>query len=355
MRAAGAWLWGLALLAWAWPVFGAERSVTAHRLENDAGWSVDLLDLGATIQSLRVPDRDGRVADVVLGFDDPAAYADRHPYLGSFIGRVANRIAGASFLLEGRRVDLVPNEKGNQLHGGPEGFHRRAFAAEPVSAADGPGLRFSWTSPDGDQGYPGELRVEVTYTLLRDGLRMQVDAEADAATLFNPTQHSYFNLAGAGNVLDHELWIDAEAITIVDALRIPTGELQSVEGTAFDFRVPRRLGERLHAPELADARGYDHNFVLRGEGLRKVATLRDPASGRVLEVETDRPGLQLYSGNGFDGRLQGKGGRPIPRHGGVCLETQLWPDAPNHPDFPSAVLTAGNPFRSVTIFRFRAE
>ncbi len=333
----------------------AEQTVTAHRLENAAGWSVDLLDLGATVQALRVPDREGRLADVVLGFDDPEAYRGRHPYFGSFVGRFANRIGGASFLLQGRRVELVPNERGNQLHGGPEGFHARVFAVEPAQDPDGPALRFAWTSPDGDQGYPGELEVAVTYTLLPDGLRMRVEATTDAPTLFNPTQHAYFNLAGAGDVREHELWIDADAITPVDEALIPTGELRPVAGTVFDFRTPRRIGERLDAPELAATRGYDHNYALRGEGLRRVARLREPGSGRVLEVETDRPGLQLYTGGGLHGRIVGKGGRKIARHGGVCLETQLWPDAPNQPSFPSALLEPGERFRSVTIFRFRAD
>ncbi|MGI9430594.1 MAG: aldose epimerase family protein [Myxococcota bacterium] len=329
--------------------------VTRHRLVNDEGWTLDLLDLGATVQSLRVPDREGSLADVVLGFDDPADYEGRHPYLGAFVGRSANRIAGAAFVLDGRRVELVPNERGNQLHGGPDGFHRRRFEAERLPRPEGPALRFSLTSPAGDQGFPGELQVVVEYTLLRDGLRMEVGARTDAPTLFNPTQHSYFNLAGAGDIAGHELQIDAEEYTPVGPGRIPTGERLPVAGSSLDFREPRRVGDRLGMPDLAATNGYDHNFILHGEGLRRVAQLRDPGSGRILEVETDRPGLQLYTGNGFDGTLIGKGGRPIPHRGGLCLETQLWPDAPNQPGFPSAVLRPGQEFHSVTLYRFRAE
>ncbi len=331
------------------------RPVGATRLENAHGMSVTILDRGGVVQALHVPDADGRTADVVLGFDDLDAYRRAHPYVGATIGRFANRIAGARFVLEGRPWVLPPNEGAHQLHGGPEGFDQRVFEAVPSSGEEAPSVELRLTSPDGDQGFPGALELRVTFRLLADALRIDYEATSDAATLVNPTHHAYFNLAGEGDVREHELWIDAEAFTPVDAELIPTGEVRPVEGTAFDFRQPRRVGDRLGAHELRATRGYDHNYVLRGEGLRAVARLRDPESGRRLVVETDRPGLQLFTANGFDGRLLGKGGRAYGRHAGLCLETQVWPDAPNQPGFPSAVLRPGETFRSTTIFRFPSD
>ncbi len=331
------------------------REVLATRLTNARGYSVTVLDWGGIVQSLRVPlGRDGG-ADVVLGFDDLEGYLEGPRYLGSTIGRFANRIGAARFQLDGEWVEVDANEGANQLHGGPEGFDRRLFAAKTGSREGAPYVELSLTSPAGDQGYPGNLQLAVRYLLEADELRIETRATSDAVTLFSPTHHGYFNLAGSGDVRGHRLRVHADAYTPTNDALIPTGEKRLVEGTPLDFREAKVLGEVVVHPNLSATRGFDHNLILRGEGLRTVARLEDPVSGRWMEVVTDRPGLQLYSANAFDGSLVGKQGKAYARHAGVCLETQVWPDAPNHPDFPSAVLRPGQEFRSTTALRFGSE
>ncbi|MAE96304.1 MAG: galactose-1-epimerase [Deltaproteobacteria bacterium] len=321
---------------------------------------VRILDYGAVVSSLLVPDRDGRLADVVLGFDSLAGYLGRQPYLGAAIGRNANRIAGARFLLDGILVRLEPNEGEHQLHGGPVGFDRRLWKATPGGPGGDPSLELALTSPAGEGGYPGTLQVRLRFSLSAEpALRIETRATTDAPTLVNPTHHGYFQLSGAGrgDVLAHELWIDAERYTPVGSDLIPTGELRPVEATPFDFRSPRAIGARLADadPQLRTVGGYDHNFVLNGSGLRVVARVRDPATGRRLVLSTDRPGLQLFTANGFSGRLRGKGGAAYGPRSGLCLEPQAFPDAPNQPGFPSTVLRPGETFQSTTIYRFATD
>ncbi|TPG52370.1 galactose mutarotase [Roseomonas nepalensis] len=314
-----------------------------------------ILTLGGVIERLEVPDRAGRLANVALGLRRPADYAAQGPYFGALIGRYANRIAGGRFTLDGREHRLATNDGPNSLHGGARGFDKRLWRVE---AADSGRLDLSLHSPDGEEGYPGALRVRVTYAVEGSGtLRIDYAAETDAPTVLNLTNHSYWNLAGegSGTVLDHELEIAADRFTPVDATLIPTGEQRAVEGTPFDFRAPRPIGARIRDddPQLRIGRGYDHNWVLNG-GAEPAARLRDPGSGRVLEVLTDQPGLQFYSGNLLDGTLVGPSGRAYRSGDGVALETQHFPDSPNRPDFPGTVLRPGEVFRSTTRLRFGA-
>lgn len=327
----------------------------AFTLDNGAGLSLTALDLGGCVTSLKVPDRQGRLADVVLGLSAPADYARPHPHLGAIVGRYANRIAGASFTLDGRTHRLPANNGANTLHGGPAGFARRTWDVEPLPrAADGSvTLLLRLASEDGDQGFPGRLDVEVRYTLTpRMEWRIAYRARCDRPTVVNLSQHAYFNLAGGGDILGHRLAIAAQSYCAVDEALIPT-QVAPVAGTPFDFRAPAAIGARLGEPhpQLLRARGYDHNWVLDGQGLRVVARLEDPASGRAMEVATTEPGLQFYSGNFLDGSLAGRDG-PLVRHAGLCLETQHFPDSPHRPDFPSTVLRPGETFASTTVYRF---
>jgi aldose 1-epimerase len=327
-------------------------------LTNGAGLEVRALTYGCIIRTLSVPDRTGTVADVVHGFDTLEPYLRRHPYFGAVVGRYANRIANARFTLDGRTYTLEANNGPNHLHGGRDGFDRRLWDA--TIAARGADVVFSRTSPDGEEGYPGTLKVEVTYTLGEAGeLSIVYRATADAPTPVNLTQHTYFNLAGhdAGDILDHELTIDADRFTPTDEGQIPVGALAAVDGTPFDFRTPARIGPRIDAAheQLRYGKGFDHNFVLNraDEGLRLAATLADPRSGRTLDVLTTEPGVQFYSGNLLDGSFEGKGGVRYARRSGVCLETQHFPDSPNQPQFPSTILRPGATYRSQTVFRWR--
>lgn len=319
------------------------------------GITTVVLDYGAIVQSLRVPDREGRVADVVLGYDTPAEYEADEFYLGAVVGRSAGRMGGAGYTLDGERVRLSANDGPNHLHGGFRGFGKATWRGRQFEDAAGAGVVLEHISPDGDEGYPGDLAVRVTYTLTHDAaLRVDFHATTDRATPVNLTQHSYFNLAGegAGDVLGHELEIAASAYTPLGADLIPTGVLALVEGTPLDFRQPHTLGERIRAEheQLRIAGGYDHNFVLDGRGYAAAARLRDPGSGRVLEVFTSEPGMQLYTGNFLD--AAGKHGHRYGPRAGVCLETQHFPDAPNQPGFPSTILRPGQEYRSRTEFRF---
>lgn len=334
--------------------------VDAWVLRSACGVEARVVGYGGAIVSLLAPDRAGRLADVVLGYDDVRGYVDGRAYLGALIGRYANRIRGGRFRLDGREYALPVNDGPNHLHGGPRGFHRALWSVEPLRTAEGAGVALSHDSPDGDQGYPGAVRARVAYLLTAGGdLVVDYHAVCDRPTPVNLTQHSYFNLTGdpAGDVLDHRLRLEADGFTPVDDTRIPTGEIAPVAGTPFDFREPAALGARIGAddPQLARAGGYDHNFVLRGAGLRLAARVHEPGSGRVLEVHTTEPGVQFYSGNFLDGTERGKGGIPYGRRCGFCLEPQHFPDSPNQPAFPSAILRPGERYASRTVYRFGVE
>jgi aldose 1-epimerase len=331
-------------------------AVRRFTLTNARGSAAEVTDFGATLTGLWVADRDGRLDDVVLGFDALAPYAGEHPYFGSTVGRYANRIAGGRFSLDGRAYELARNDPPNHLHGGPRGFHHRLWRADPI-APGGSSLRLTLQSPDGDEGYPGDLSVALTYTLTDgDALRLDYEAAAAAATVVNLTHHSYFNLAGAGDVLDHELAIAASRFVPIDPTGVPIAGPRPVADTPMDFLAPSAVGARLGADDaqLRAGRGYDHCWALDAPAgaLRLAATLRDPSTGRVMDVLTTEPGLQVYAGNRLDGSIEGKGGRRYPRHAGICLEAQRFPDSPNRPEFPPATLRPGERYRQTTEYRF---
>jgi aldose 1-epimerase len=311
------------------------------------------MSYGGTIVSLRTPDRSGTLGDIVLGCDTLAGYFTQPAYLGALIGRCANRITGGSFPLDGRTYTLARNQGQDHLHGGLRGFDKVVWDAEPFAA----GVTLRHSSPAGDEGYPGRLDVKVRYSLSDDDeLEVAYQAETTAATPVNLTQHSYFNLAGHGDVLGHELQLDADYFTPVGANLIPTGVVAPVAGTPFDFRTPRRIGDRIGAEDrqLHYAGGYDHNYVIRrtDPGLAHAARVRDPESGRTLDVLTTEPGVQLYTGNFLDGSIVGKHGQRYGRRAGFCLETQHYPDSPNRPEFPSIILRPDRQYRSRTVFKF---
>lgn len=315
-------------------------------IANDAGLSLSAIGLGGIVTALHVPDRQGRGANVVLGLRDPDDYAKPHPNLGAIVGRYANRIARGRFAIDGEVFQLPLNNGANTLHGGPQGFGKRMWDVSQLSPS---ALELRLASEDGDQGFPGRLDVRVQYTLTpANEWRIDYEARCDRATVVNLSQHAYFNLAGAGDILGHRLAIAAQRYCTVDTGLIPQ-EIASVAGTPFDFREPAAIGARIAEPhpQLLRAGGYDHNWVLEGEGLRPVATLHDPSSGRAMEVHTTEPGLQFYSGNFLDGSVGG-----LAHRAGLCLETQHFPDAPNLPDFPSTLLRPGETFRSTTVYRF---
>jgi len=338
------------------------EAVELFTLRNAAGVEVRIAGYGGVVVSLRVPDRDGRPGDVVLGYDDLAGYVGDDAYLGALIGRYGNRIARGRFTLDGRECQLPANNGPNHLHGGPRGFHKAAWRAEPLPPADGVGVALAYTSADGEEGYPGTLEVRVTYRLT-EASELVVDyaATTDAPTHVNLTQHSYFNLTAdpTRSVLGHEVELAADGFTPVDDTLIPTGEIAPVEGTPFDFRRPTPIGERVDAPhpQLVHAGGYDHNLVLRGEAgeLKLAARVREPGSGRVLELYTTEPGVQFYSGNFLDGSIVGKGGIRYGHRSGFCLEPQHFPDSPNRPGFPSTVLRPGERYASRSVYRFGVE
>jgi aldose 1-epimerase len=327
-------------------------------LAQPGGLRVAITDFGGAIVSLWAPDRDGSFADVVLGYETFDGYLAGKSFFGGIIGRYGNRIARGRFTLDGVEYSLTLNDGENHLHGGRNGFDRVAWHAEPGPGAS---LKLSRTSDDGEAGYPGNLRVAVTYTLdALDTLRIDYRAETDRATPVNLTNHAYFNLAGhdGGKILDHELTIPADYITPVNAGLIPTGKLRPVAGSPFDFRAPRRVGEGVNAEEeqIDLGGGYDHNFVLNrsGAGLAPAARVLDPRSGRMLEILTTEPAIQFYSGNFLNGMDVGKGGVRYEHRTGFCLETQHFPDSPNHPTFPSTILRPGAIYESTTTYRFTA-
>jgi aldose 1-epimerase len=338
-------------------------AVEAFTLTNARGVEVRAISYGAIIQSLRTPDRQGQLDDIVLGFDTAAEYSAKEPpYFGAVVGRYANRIAKGAFALDGRTYQLATNNGPNHLHGGLKGFDKVIWKGEPTADDRGAGVTFTYTSRDGEEGYPGTLDVRVSYTLTADDtLIIDYHATTSAPTIVNLAQHSYFNLAGQGSrdILDHEMQIDADRYTPVDEGLIPTGELAAVAGTPFDFRAPTAIGARIGEPhvQLVRGRGYDHNFVLTRSGseLQRAARVVERSTGRTLEVATTEPGLQFYSGNFLDGSLTGKQGRVYRQRYGFCLETQHFPDSPNQPAFPSTELRPGAEYRSRTVFRFGVE
>jgi aldose 1-epimerase len=331
------------------------RAVEQFTLSNANGIEIRAITYGGIITSLRTPDRNGEFGDIVLGFDGLEGYLKGHPFFGAIVGRYGNRIAGGKFTLDGRTYTLATNNGPNHLHGGNAGFDKKVWSAEP--ARDGVGVVFTHTSPDGDEGYPGTLQTRVTYTLTdQNELVVDYRATTDKPTPVNLTQHSYFNLAGSGTILNHEITIHADRYTLVDATLIPTGELASVDGTPFDFRKPTAVGARIDRPhpQLKNGNGYDHNFVLNGNAgeLRPAARIADPKTGRTVDISTTEPGVQFYTGNFLDGSLTGKGKQVYQRRAGLCLETQHYPDSPNKPAFPSSIVRPGTEYRTTTVFRF---
>lgn len=328
------------------------RAVERYTLSNERGMQVRAITYGGIITEVLVPDRDGALGDVVLGFDNLAQYERENPYFGCITGRVANRIANGRFTLDGQTYEVAVNNGPNHLHGGIKGFDKVVWDAEVVERADGEALRLRYVSKDGEEGYPGTLAVAVTYVLTTDGaLRIEYEATTDRATPVNLTNHSYFNLAGSGDVLDHILTLHARYYAEPDDTLIPTGRLLPVAGTPLDFLQPSSVGGRIGRIDIG---GYDHNYALDNGGRHRpglAAELYDPESGRVLTLYTTEPGVQVYSGIHLDG-VQGKGGAVYNRYYGLCMETQHYPDSINQPGFPSVVLRPGETFRSVTVHAF---
>lgn len=339
------------------------RPVNLYTLTNSHGVEVRVMNYGGIILSIRVPDRKGQLADIVLGHETMEGYIPNPPYLGAIVGRYANRIANGSFTLGGKTYTLPKNDGPNTLHGGVDKpFNKVVWDGEPLKGKTG--VTFSYLSKDGEEGFPGNLKVRVTYTLTdANALVIDYEATTDKATPINVSQHSYFNLAGEGNgdILDHEVMLNADRFTPVDKNLIPTGELRPVKGTPLDFTTPTRIGTRIddNDDQLSLAHGYDHNFVINREsqdkGLVLAASVYEPTTGRVLEVSTTQPAVQFYTGNFLDGTVTGKQGHVYKRRYGLCLETQHYPDSPNHPDFPSTILKPGETFRSKTVFKFSAR
>ena len=333
--------------------------VGLYTLTNTGGMEVAITNYGGVVVSIKAPDRSGKFADVVLGFDTFDAYLNNTPFFGALVGRYGNRIAKARFTLDGHEYHLAANDNGNTLHGGLKGFDKRLWNAKDVSTKEVPALELTYLSKDGEEGFPGNLSVTVTYSLTpKNELKIDYAATTDKDTVLNLTNHSYFNLAGQGegDILSHLMMINGDRFTPVDATLIPTGELKSVAGTPLDFRKPTAIGARIDADDqqIKFGRGYDHNFVLNRKGgeLILAARVTEPSSGRVLEVLTTQPGLQFYTGNFLDGTIHGKVGKVYPRRSAFCMETQRFPDSPNQPQFPTTVLKPGKHFQSTTVFRF---
>ena len=346
------------------------EAVSLYTLKNAHGMEAKVLDYGGIIVSLRVPDRNGRLDDVVLGFDSLGDYERGSPYFGAIIGRYGNRIARGRFTLDGRTYTLATNNGPNHLHGGVRGFDKVIWSVTPFQRSDSVGLVMNYTSPDGEEGYPGTLRATVTYTLTdKNEFIFDYQATTDRPTPVNLTQHSYFNLAGdgKGDILGHVVTLNADRFTPVDSTLIPTGEMKSVAGTPFDFRTSTAIGARIdrNDEQLRYGRGYDHNFVLNkggrgGKGgiegdVTLAAHVYEPTTGRVMEISTTEPGLQFYSGNFLDSTLRGKQGVVYGRRSGFAMETQHFPDSPNKPAFPSTILRPGEEYRSRTIYRFGVQ
>lgn len=338
------------------------EEVYAYTLSNNSGMEAKIINYGAIVVSLTVPDRSGKLEDVVFGFDNLKGYVDDNSFIGTIVGRYGNRINNAKITIDGTEYQLTTNEGDNQLHGGPKGFFKVLWNAEPIVNDSVQALKLSYHSRDGEEGYPGNLEIEVTYTLTNNNeLRIDYSAVTDKPTVLNPTQHSYFNLSGKleETILEDVLLLDADYITPVNKSLIPTGELMKVENTPFDFRTPKKIGERINDTneQLKLGGGYDHNWVLnKYDGtVRKVGELYNPASGRIMEINTDQPGIQFYSGNFINGTLKGKNGIIYKYRTALCLETQHYPDSPNHPEFPLTKLNPGEMYKQTTIYRFTTK
>ena len=335
--------------------------ISLYTLVNDTGMRTTITNYGGIVVSLTAPDRDGNFADVVLGFDTLQEYVEHSPFFGAIVGRYGNRIANGKFVLNGVEVVLAQNDGQNHLHGGLRGFDKRVWDSRAVETAEGPALELTYTSPDGEEGYPGTLSVKVVYTLTNDNaLKIGYTATTDKPTVVNLTNHSYFNLsAGAADtILEHEMTINVDTFTPVDGTLIPTGKIRAVDGSPLDFRTAMPIGARINADDaqLRFGGGYDHNWIVNGEpgALRLAARVYEPASGRVMTVTTTEPAVQFYAGNMMPPSLRGKGGREYGRRGGLCLETQHYPDSPNKPEFPSTVLEPGQTYQSMTVYTFSA-
>ncbi len=338
------------------------RDVELYVLTNHNGMRASITTFGGIVTSLTAPDRNGRFADVVLGFDDLDGYLVGHPYFGAIVGRYGNRIAKGRFTLDDQDYVLARNNNGNHLHGGVAGFDKAPWLARPRSRPEGPQLRLTRVSADGEEGYPGRLDVTVDYTLTHENeLRIDYRATTDKPTHVNLTNHSYFNLSGpgGGDILSHEMLVNADHFTPVDDGLIPTGEIREVEGTPMDFRKPVTVGARIddNDEQLRFGCGYDHNWILNreGSGLSLAARVREPTAGRVMEVVTSEPGVQFYSGNFLDGSLTGKEGKAYGRRCALCLETQHFPDSPNRPEFPTTMLRPDDVYETTSIYRFLAR
>ena len=333
------------------------EEIFLYTLASAKGLRARIMNYGATLVSLEVPDRHGKLDDITLGFDSADQYFGKKGYLGATVGRYANRIGNARFVLDGVEYKLAANNGPNHLHGGLKGFDKVLWKPVEVTAGeDRAWVKLSYLSRDGEEGYPGNLQCTVTYTLTNDDeLRIEYEAQTDKKTVLNLTNHTYWNLSGqsAGSILGHELMLHASRFTIVDKNLIPVGITASVVDTPLDFLSPKPLGSRIH--QLSN--GYDHNFVLSGPlgALKPCAIVREPSSGRIMEIATTEPGVQLYTGNNLDGSLLGRGGKPCRKHAGLCLETQHYPDSPNKPQFPSTVLEPGRTFTSLTVYKFSAK
>jgi len=338
------------------------RPVSVYYMTNGNGMRADISDYGAIVRTLEVPDRHGKIADVVLGYASVREYLEATPYFGAIVGRYGNRIARGRFTLDGKEYHLATNNGPNHLHGGRKGFDKVVWDAEPYMDENGVSLKLTYLSRDGEEGYPGNLRCTVIYTLTKNNeLKIEYEATTDQPTVLNLTNHSYFNLKGQGSrdILGHEIMINADRFTPVDETLIPTGELRPVKGTPLDFTSPHKIGERINAgtEQLKFGKGYDHNFVLnkKGDEMSLAARVYEPTSGRVMEVWTTQPGVQFYSGNFLDGSNIGKDGKVYKHRYGFCLETQHFPDSPNkqdNPKFPSVVLRPGDKYVSQTVYRF---
>jgi len=334
--------------------------VELYTLRNSKGAEAKIATYGGIVISLKVPDRNGNFGDVVLGYDNLAGYLSNSPYFGCLVGRYGNRIAKGKFKLNGVEYTLATNNGPNALHGGLKGFDKVVWKAKVVASAEGPALQLQYVSKDGEEGYPGTLAVTALYTLTEDNaLRLDYTATTDKDTVVNLTQHSYFNLAGKGDNLNHIVMIPADRYTPVDSTLIPTGELAPVEGTPFDFRKPTAIGARINQdhPQLKFGGGYDHNWVINkpyGQ-LGLMARVTEPTTGRVLEVLSTSPGLQFYTGNFLDGTITGKGGWVYKHRTAFCMEPQHYPDSPNQPNFPSTVLKPGQTYKNTIIYRFSVE
>ena len=339
------------------------KEIDIYTLTNEKGAQAKVINYGARLVSLTMPDRQGNFADIVTGYDSLKGYVNDNSYFGAIVGRYGNRIGKGKFTLDGKQYQLTLNDGVNHLHGGKTGFFKAVWTAKEIKSKSGPAVKLSFVSPDGDEGYPGTVKVSVTYTLTNNNeLRIDYEGTTDKPTILNPTHHSYFNLSGDFNkaVYDEKLFIDADSFTPVDNTLIPTGEISPVKDTPMDFRKPTAIGSRINDDyqQLKYGRGYDHNWVLNNYKpgvVRKVASVYDSTSGRFMEVLTDQPGLQFYSGNFLNGMVKGKGGAVYIHRGALCLEAQHYPDSPNKPNFPSVTLRPGKVYKQTTIYKFSVK